>query len=265
LTLGIGSEGGFKAVFRASIYGKDEAFKIIGIPEAAGEDEEERKENKQSLIKRALREINVLKTCDTVPEIVRLGSLEPTKAIFREIDYIVYSEEFLTGIPLNKAIRGSEKPSESEVKKLLISLLRAINALRSQGIIHRDIKPKNIIKHDSPLRPFVLLDFGIALSLYDTSLTKAALPCPGTVGYMAPEMCRYNYKDFLSYKSDMFCAALTVYEFAAKVHPFAREDDSIEDIQGRIADDNCKHIPLQSFRPDLSSTLTQMVDCHRSV
>ena len=73
-------------------------------------------------------------------------------------------------------------------------------------------------------RSYVLLDLGIAFSIVDTPLTfdpSHRLP-PGTYQYIAPEILQPNFRESLDFRSDVYAAALTVYEYAAGQHPLAK-------------------------------------------
>ncbi|MFH1653904.1 MAG: protein kinase [Pseudomonadota bacterium] len=255
--------GGFKAVYKAEISNVTEAFKLVFIPKL--EDSEEiddgfRKEN----IGRIEREIAALKKCN-VPELVKLGAIEPKLVSIGEKEYFAYSEEFIQGEDLFKVIKKSlktnaPKPGEPELKLLFVALLKAIQDLWKHGYVHRDIKPCNIIKTEDKKRPFVLLDLGIAFSVTDTALTFDAqnrLP-PATYRYLAPEMMDQNFRQNIDYRSDLYNTALSVYEYACFKHPLAAsQDDLVMTISRAIRQ---QPVPLKNERQDLSDDYCQLVD-----
>jgi serine/threonine protein kinase len=207
---------------------------------------------RKEAVGRIRREVDALAKCN-VPQLVKLASIPATECRIGNNDYVVYSEEFLEGWDLWDLQRNTrDLPSESELKTLLACLLRAIRELWGYGYIHRDIKPSNVMKLADQDRPFVLLDLGIAYSVHETALTYN----PGeryplaTYRYMAPERAYPDMRDSLDYRSDLYSAALTVYEYAAKMHPYARDrDDTIQTIT-RALHDPAK--PLKQYRSDLS-------------
>ncbi len=250
--------GGFKAVYRAKIKGKDEAFKVIQLPMLESEDASVafRKE----AVGRIRREVEVLGKCPA-PELVKLGAISLKYFDIERRDYVAYSEEFLEGVDLADLIRKSKDfPPEKELKTLFRCLLRAIKALWDMGYIHRDVKPLNVMKLPNSSRPFVLLDLGIAFSVRETALTynpQERLP-PATYRYMAPEMAYPDFRKNLDYRSDLYSAALTVFEYGAKVHPLARDADDFLQTISRVVREPAK--PLKKFRSDLSEEFCQLID-----
>ncbi len=106
----------------------------------------------------------------------------------------------------------------------------------------------------------MLLDLGIAFSVFDTPLTFDAqhrLP-PGTFRYLAPEMLQPQFRESLDFRSDIYAAGLTVFEYAAGQHPLARDRDDLVTTLSRVIRQAPR--PLRDLRPDLSAFMTQTVD-----
>ena len=102
--------------------------------------------------------------------------------------------------------------------KLFESLLIVVEKLESLNIVHRDIKPDNIICSDDG--SFHLIDFGIARNLNLPSLTyTAAVVGPHTPGYGAPELFQYD-KASINSKADLFSVGVVVYQAIFGKHPF---------------------------------------------
>lgn len=250
--------GGFKVVYRAEIRHQVEAFKIVQLPPTGAD--EMGAAFRREVVARVKREIDILGKCD-VPELVKLGTLRPVEIRIGDIDYVAYTEEFLDGQDLWDLIRSPQPyPNEHELRMLFCSLLRAVKQLWGHGYIHRDIKPGNVKKLTNPDRPFVLLDLGIAYSIRETALTynpSERMPL-ATYRYIAPEMMNPNFRENLDYRSDLYCAGLTVYEYAAKQHPLARSmDDTIQTITRALRE---PPKPLRQFRADLSDEFCTLID-----
>ncbi len=208
--LALQDTGGFKAVYRVTLGGRTEALKLIQIPASDGSTDAEA--FKREMIGRVRREVEALARC-TGPEIVKLGTLALTPLTINAVDYVAYSEEFLEGCDLWKLLTaGGAKPTEQELRLLFATLLKAVREIWSLGYVHRDIKPKNVMKLTAPARQFVLLDFGIAYSVQETGLTANAtgrMPL-ATYRYLAPEMMNPAFRETIDYRTDLYTAAMTV-------------------------------------------------------
>ena len=250
--------GGFKAVYRVTIGGQTEAFKLIQIPTSDGSIDADA--FKREMTGRVRREVEALSRCKG-PEIVRLGTLALTPVTISAVDYVAYSEEFLDGSDLWKLIiAGGAKPTETELRLLFLTMLRAIREVWALGYVHRDIKPKNVMKLNNTARQFVLLDFGIAYSVQDTGLTAnptARMPM-ATYRYLAPEMMNPTFRETIDYRTDLYTTAMTVYEYAAQRHPLAQDRDDLMHTISRALHQPAT--PLATHRPDLSAGLCQTVD-----
>jgi len=251
--------GGFKAVYKVIENGITEAFKIVHIPEVSGVDPEVGKEIRKESLGRIAREIKILNNCKSL-EIVKLGSVQPMPTVITGREYVAYSEEFLDGVTLRELIKQSIKPSEGDLRSLFLSLLKAVRELWSFNVIHRDIKPDNVMRLNRKDRSYVLLDLGIAYSAVDTPLTFDAshrLP-PGTYRYLAPEMLQPGFREAIDFRSDIYTTAMTIYEYAAGQHPLAKNKDDLIATLSRIVRESPPS--LKAFRPDLSSTIIGTVD-----
>ena len=254
-------EGGFKAVYKGTIEGATEAIKVIYIPEVEDEDEEpsvEEEQNRNEMIGRVKREVKSLDRCRRCEYLVHLGNLQPFMCQIDGCDYMIYSEEFLDGPTLHARIREGHRPDFAESKLLTICLLKAIEVMRNKDLIHRDIKPSNIIALDDPDRPFVILDLGIAFERGGTSLTRNPSLRQGTLPYMAPEMFDPRFRVIMDYRSDLYSAGVTVYEYVSGIHPIARKADDEFTTVGRIT--NVTPDPLISRRDDLPGKFCQLID-----
>ena len=248
---------GFKAVYQVQTVASVEAFKLLCLPTASADPGEQAARREH--LARAMREVQLLSQI-TIPEIVHLGSIAPRIAAIAGIDYLGYSEEWLDGHNLWHFIGGPAiaVPSEAECRQLFLSLLRAIQALWQLGIVHRDIKPLNVMKLDQAGRPFVLLDLGIAYDVSKPGITYNSEMRPVTLRYFAPEMANLRFRDRLDFRSDLYTAGLTVFEYAAHRHPIAHDSDDNIATLSRALNDTPNS--LQSQRPDLSADFCSLID-----
>jgi serine/threonine protein kinase len=251
--------GGFKAVFTVEYSdGKKEALKLAFVATPDINQAEEDRQTVDEIVKRVSRELLVLRRCKS-PFVVKLGMLEPSAVHVESRDFIAYSEELLDGENLEDLVEKRSRPEEPELRLLASCLFRAIQELWGElKIVHRDIKPSNVIKLHGEQRPFVLLDFGIAFSLRESSITRDPSAIPGTLPYLAPEMLQSNFRETLDFRSDLYTTALTVYEYATGVHPFRVAGQPTGKTLYRILRERPK--PLHELRPDLSERFCNVVN-----
>jgi len=168
---------------------------------------------------RAERECRALERIQS-PHLVQLhhwGDL-----VIAENEYIYTICDFIEGANLREII-GNRPLTDSEGRLLAVSIARAINDLwQTAKIVHRDIKPGNIIIRDSG--EAVLIDLGIAKHRELTTITPAGLTW-GTPGYMSPEQAMG--RKGLTYRSDLFSLGVVLYESVSQFHPFSYRQELI--------------------------------------
>ncbi|SCF21756.1 serine/threonine protein kinase [Micromonospora viridifaciens] len=97
-------------------------------------------------------------------------------------DYLVM--EFVEGEPLSKRIEAAGRLDVAETMSIVAQVAQALHAAHARGIVHRDVKPSNLLVQENGT--VVLVDFGVARSTNVTSITSTNA-VPGTALYMAPE------------------------------------------------------------------------------
>lgn len=105
-----------------------------------------------------------------------------------------------------------------ELFRLALQLLDTLEAAEKLRIVHRDVKPDNVIVDDSG--DFWLIDFGFARHLDLSALTALGLPFgPCTPGYAPPEQFR-NRQPEIDGRADLFAVAVTLFESYTRTNPF---------------------------------------------
>lgn len=201
-------EGSYKICYRAvSAEGRTVAFKVL---------------KNNAILERNLRELDAMRVCDH-PNIARCLDSGADVLDNTRVEYVV--EDFFTRGSLQDRL-SQRKPRKCEVLALGERLIDAISYLRRKQLVHRDIKPVNIMfsASDEP----VLTDLGIVRALGDTSLTDTARPFGlGTPTFMPPEQY-YNQKPMIDWRADQFALGITLALFALSMHPFG------EDIRSQV-------------------------------
>ncbi|MFG3258446.1 serine/threonine-protein kinase [Streptomyces sp. NPDC048172] len=141
---------------------------------------------------------------------------------------------YLPGVPLDDAVRAQSEPlPERTVRILLNRLALALGSVHGAGLIHRDVKPSNVlVTLDGPR----LIDFGIARALEpadDTQLTRTGAVV-GSPAFMSPEQARGKE---LTSASDVFSLGSTVAFAATGRVPFGDENLSSHGLLFSVAED----------------------------
>lgn len=134
----------------------------------------------------------------------------------RKVPFIVM--EFVKGTLLRDLIHEGEVTTEKAVK-YATSILTALEVSHNAGIIHRDMKPANVMVVGND--QVKVMDFGIARAVTDNSATKAAtMGILGTAQYFSPEQARGEAVDL---RTDLYSTGVILYEMLAGRPPFKGE------------------------------------------
>nr|MDZ8047853.1 serine/threonine-protein kinase [Nostoc sp. DedQUE02] len=135
-------------------------------------------------------------------------------AYFEQNHYLFLVQQFVNGQNLHKEWETRGNYSEIEIREFLLDLLPVLKFVHVRGVIHRDIKPQNIIRRKSDGR-LVLIDFGASKQLTATVQTKMGTVI-GSHGYTALE----QMQDGKAYPaSDLFSLGATCFHLLTGVRP----------------------------------------------
>ena len=154
--------------------------------------------------------------------------------------------EFVNGPPLDKALAGPMAVSGSETLRILRQCASALDYAHSRGVIHRDVKPGNIMLDEE--RSVKITDFGIA-KITAPSNTTETRSVTGTPSYMSPEQVQGLPVDG---RSDQFSLAVIAYEILTGERPFHGEH--LSTIVYRIVAEE----PTEAHR--INDALTRQID-----
>jgi serine/threonine protein kinase len=122
---------------------------------------------------------------------------------------------YVRGVSLSERIDSQGVLSVAEALRLASDLAGALDALHARGLVHRDVKPANVMIDERGAA--ALTDFGLARGLADTVLTEPGVVV-GTVDYLAPELIQGQRADGAS---DVYALGCLLYESLAGASPFA--------------------------------------------
>ncbi len=125
--------------------------------------------------------------------------------------------EYIEGEDFRSILRRDGKLSPSESINVIRQICFALQAAHAEGVIHRDLKPQNIMR-DKQGR-LVVMDFGLARALESDGMTQTGALL-GTMEYMSPEQSRGEQVDCTS---DIYAAGLIFYELLTGKMPYAAE------------------------------------------
>lgn len=204
-------------------------------------------------LERSEREIDAMKRCDS-PHIAKL--YESGEYLASDgVKYMFSMEEYLDGKTLTDKL-GSNL-SVDTVRRYGICLATALKHLNELRLVHRDIKPDNIMFRANSDDP-VLVDFGLVRNLAETSLTQTWLPQgPGTPYYSAPEQLN-NKKNLIDWRTDQFSLAIVLGICLTGQHPFARTNPA-ETVIAISQRRNCtSHFQIEAVKLGFSNLLKMM-------
>ena len=204
--------GGFGKVFLSerTIYKKKEKFCLKEI--------EKKNITTRKSYQYLLNEIKVLR-------LVEHKNCVKLFEIYESIDSIYIVTEYLNGGTLREKLQ-KKKLKKREALKLTKNLLEALQEMNKYNMIHRDIKPDNIMfKITKKVLVVKLIDFGLSADFTDHSNESLLLDKSGTACYIAPEIIGMNYlKKFYDHKVDVFSIGIILYEILTGFRPFKGDD-----------------------------------------
>ncbi len=157
----------------------------------------------------------------------------------------------VAGESLAQRLAAQGRLELKEILRIGMQAAAGLAAAHEQGLVHRDVKPANILLEKGVERA-VLTDFGLARAADDVALTRWGI-IAGTPQYMSPEQAR---GEALDGRSDLFSLGCVLYEMATGVSPFRA--DSMMATMRRLVDDAPQ--ALASLNPELPPWFIALVD-----
>jgi tetratricopeptide (TPR) repeat protein/TolB-like protein len=204
-------EGGMGRVYKARDIELDRLIALKTI----------RTEGDPEIVQRFKKEL-VLARKITHKNVIRIHDLGEADAIK------FFTMEYIEGESLKQRIRKRGPIPVEEAVPLIRQILSALQEAHSQGVIHRDLKPQNIMLDKNGV-PFVM-DFGIARAAGETSGMTATGAVIGTPDYMSPEQVRGEKAEV---QSDLFSMGVIMYEMLTGDLPY-KADTAVSKVMMRL-------------------------------
>ncbi len=226
--------GAFGRVWRARdrVLGREVALKVLA-------DEELTPEQRATF----LREARVLARCESA-NVVRIHAVEERTG---RLELVL---ELIDGVTLSELVEADGVRSAEEAARIGIEICRALATIHALGLVHRDVKPANVMR--GPGGRIVLLDFGLA---HATDLSQRTGPAAGgTPRFIAPELIRGG--GTLDGRVDLYALGVTLYWLvtAKWPHEATTRDEILEKIEREPP------IPLIDRRADLPADFVGIVE-----
>ncbi|HVN21888.1 MAG TPA: tetratricopeptide repeat protein [Dongiaceae bacterium] len=227
-------EGGMGAVYKAIDRELDRpvALKLIR-PELASNSSMLARFKQELLLSRQVTHKNVIRIYD-------LGDADGVKFI---------TMEFVEGQDLRALIQDKNKFSPEEAVEVMQQVCQALEAAHAVGVIHRDLKPQNIMREASGR--ILVMDFGLARTMEGDGMTQTGA-LVGTMEYMSPEQALGKELD---QRSDIFTAGLILYELLTGKMPF-RADSALASLIKRTQE---RAIPVSDHDGSIPGALSEVV------
>jgi eukaryotic-like serine/threonine-protein kinase len=238
--------GGMSTVYRAfdTVLERQVAIKLLHREIAADEDQLER-------FRREARAVAQLNHPHVVGVIDAGEATPPDEPMFGEpvgMPYIVF--EYVEGETLKDRIRRQRRLPVPEAVAYAIEIARALQAAHDRRIVHRDVKPQNVLIDEEGTAK--VTDFGIARSLTEEGLTADGRVL-GTTDYVSPEQALGRD---VGPQSDLYSLGIVLYEMLTGDVPFHGENQvavAMKHVREELPD-------VQLRRPEVSSALAAVVD-----
>jgi len=236
---GLAGRGGMGVVYKATHIALDHqvALKVIS-PGLAQDERFRRRFGEESRIAVSIRHPNVV-------AIHHAG--EEDGLLFVTMDLIDGAD--LRGL---LGARGPMDPGHAA--RVITEVAAALDAAHARGLVHRDIKPGNIlIEGDGPDERVYLTDFGLARQVEASTGVTATGAFVGTLDYVAPEQIRGERVDA---RADVYALACVLFELLTGQPPFAARDDKVAKMYAHLQEEPPR---VRLKRPELPGEIDQVM------
>jgi len=184
--------------------------------------------------------------------VVQIHYLDNCVVDGRNVHYFVM--EYVEGENLQKLVGKQGRLHWREALDYILEAAKGLEAVHNHNLIHRDIKPGNIMlsKDEHRQRRVVLMDFGLVREQTGTDITLFGRT-PGTPSYMSPEQCR---AEELDHRSDIYSLGATLYCLLTGRKPF---EGPPEQVLIRVGSGEAP-VPVRTLVPELPAEVAALVE-----
>jgi len=162
---------------------------------------------------------------------------------YANLDHIVM--EYVAGRSILDYLISTGPMAVDETLAVVHKCAVALAYIHYHGVIHRDVKPGNIMYHPAQ-RIVKLMDFSVAHNIEETPI-----PDIGTIAYMAPE--HFDKRRRITQLTDIFALGSTMYRMLAKRYPFTRDNTAYQIM-------HLDPVPVEQIRPEIPTAVSAIVN-----
>jgi serine/threonine-protein kinase len=168
---------------------------------------------------------------------------------FCGLPYLVM--EHVAGPTLQDRLDREGSPELEELLRIAMQTAEGLAAAHRQGVVHRDIKPGNILLENGVAR-VKITDFGLARAIDDGTVTQSGF-LPGTPAYLAPEQAAGEGVD---HRSDLFSLGSVLYALCTGRPPFRAS--TLFALLRRVSED--RPVPVREINPSIPDWLVEIMN-----
>jgi serine/threonine-protein kinase len=195
-------------------------------------------------------------TLEAIKEELRIARRITHRNVLRTHDFgeaegmAFISMEFVRGMTLRELLDHTARLPLSVALRLSRQLLAGVEAAHRMGVVHRDLRPENLILDSSGV--LRIMDFGIARAARISRAPGERTAVVGTPGYLAPEQLDGHPGDV---RSDLYACGVVLYEMISGVRPFTAFDAN--ELWYRVQNED--PVPLAQVAPEIPADIAQIV------
>jgi streptogramin lyase len=236
---GLAGRGGMGVVYRATHLALDHvvALKVIS-PQLADDERFRRRFEGEVRIAVSIRHPNVV----------------PIHHAGEEDGLLFVTMDFIEGTDLRGLLRREGRLTPGHAVRIVDRVASALDAAHAKGLVHRDIKPGNVLLEGSgPNEHVFLTDFGLARHMDATTGVTATGAFIGTLDYSAPEQIKGRRLDA---RTDVYALGCVLFETLTGEPPFAAQEDKVAKMYAHLQE---VPPPMRELTPDAPGALEPVV------